>query len=123
MKILVLNSGSSSQKSALFELGPQLSADPISPLWEGKLDWDGNKETVAIKNFADKRVRAEGGVSGREASVEKLIENLWTGPPAVLKNATEVNAIGHRIVHGGATLTEPTRITPEVRRAIADVAS
>lgn len=125
MKILVLNSGSSSQKSALFELGPQLSADAISPLWEGKLEWDGNKENVTIKNSGGKKLRSEGehSITGREASVKELIENLWTGPSAVLKNATEVNAIGHRIVHGGAKLTCPTRVTPEVRQAIADVAS
>ncbi len=78
MKILVLNSGSSSQKSALFELGPQPSPDPIPPLWEGKLDWDGNKETVTIKNSAGKKVRSEGELSGtsRQTSVEKLVENL-----------------------------------------------
>ena len=124
MKILVLNSGSSSQKSALFELGPQLSPDPILPLWEGKLDWDGNKETVAIKNSAGTKIRTEGELTGgRAGSVEKLLQHLWSGPTAILKDASGVDAIGHRIVHGGANLTEPTRITPEVRQAIADVAS
>ncbi|HET8826849.1 MAG TPA: acetate kinase [Terriglobales bacterium] len=125
MKVLVLNSGSSSQKSALFELGPQLSPDPVAPLWEGKLDWDGNKESLSIKNSAGKTIRTEGqlGSGGRDTSVEKLLQHLWTGSTAILKNATEVNAIGHRIVHGGAKLTEPTRVTPEVRQAIADVAS
>jgi acetate kinase len=125
MKVLVLNSGSSSQKSALFELGAQLSPDPVPPLWEGKLDWDGNKETVSIKNSAGKTIRAEGEltVGERKASVETLLQHLWTGSTAVLKSAAEVNAIGHRIVHGGARLSEPARVTPEVRQAIADVAS
>lgn len=125
MKILVLNSGSSSQKSALFELGPQLSPDPIPPLWEGKLDWDGDKETLTVRNSAGKKIRAEGelGAGSHQVSVEKLLQYLWTGPTAILKDAAEVNAIGHRIVHGGAKLSEPTRVTPEVRQAIADVAS
>ena len=125
MKILVLNSGSSTQKSALFELGPQLSPDPIPPLWEGKLEWDGNKETLVIKNSAGKKIRTDGelGAGDRTGSVEKLLQHLWTGPTAIVKTATEVNAIGHRIVHGGAKLTEPTRVTTEVRLAIADVAS
>lgn len=125
MKILVLNSGSSSQKSALFELGPNSSADPISPLWEGKLDWDGNGESISVKNSAGKKIRKGGelGPGGRQASVEKMLENLWTSPTAMLKNPREVNAIGHRIVHGGAKLTEPTLVTPEVRQAVADVAS
>jgi len=125
MKILVLNSGSSSQKSALFELGPEPSVDPVPALWEGKLEWDGNKETVTIENSAGQKIRAEHeiGPGGRQGSLEKLLENLWTGPTALLKKATEVNAIGHRIVHGGPTLSEPSRLTPEVRKAIADVAS
>jgi len=125
MKVLVLNSGSSSQKSALFELGPQLSPNPVPSLWEGKLDWDGNKETVSIKNSAGETIRAEGELTAgeRKASAETLLQHLWTGSTAVLKSAAEVNAIGHRIVHGGARLTEPARVTPEVRQAIADVAS
>jgi acetate kinase len=125
MKVLVLNAGSSSQKSALFELGPQLSPEPVPPLWEGKLDWDGNKETVTIKNSAGKTIRAEGELAAgeRKASVKTLLQHLWTGSTAVLKSAAEVNAIGHRIVHGGARLSEPARVTPEVRQAIADVAS
>ena len=125
MKILVLNSGSSSQKSALFELGPKLSLDPIAPLWEGKLEWDGHKQAVTIKNSAGKKTYAEGeiGPNGRRGGVDKLLKNLWTGSAAILKNASEVNAIGHRIVHGGPKLTEPARVTPEVRQAIADVAA
>ena len=125
MKILVLNSGSSSQKSALFELGPPFPPEPIPPLWEGKLDWEGDQETLTIKNSAGQRVCAEGklGSAGREGSVAKMLQNLSSGPTAVLSNRSEVTAVGHRIVHGGAKLTEPTRITSEVRQAIADVAS
>jgi acetate kinase len=125
MKILVLNSGSSSQKCALFELGPESSVDPIPALWEGKLEWNGNLETATIKNSAGKKIRTEGEISpgGRQVGVEKLLRNLWTGPTAFLKKASEVSAIGHRIVHGGPKLTEPSRVTPEVLKAIADVAS
>lgn len=125
MKILVLNSGSSSQKSALFELGPEASLDPLPALWEGKLEWDGKKETFSVTNSPGKKLRSQGelGAGGRERSVEKLLENLWLGPAAMLKNASEVEAIGHRIVHGGPTLSQPTPVTPEVFQAIADVAS
>ena len=50
MKLLVLNSGSSSQKSALFDLEPGTSDDPVLPLWEGKLQWDGDKEELHISS-------------------------------------------------------------------------
>src|SRR5690242_11615468 len=100
MKILVLNSGSSSQKTALFELGPDPTPDPIPPLWEGKLDWDGSKEVLTVKNSAGKKIHTERqvGADGREASVENLLQNVWNGPTAVLGSASEVEAIGNRIV-------------------------
>jgi len=125
MNILVLNSGSSSQKTALFELGPDPTPDPIPPLWEGKLDWERSKEVLTVKNSAGKKIHTEreSGTDGREASVEKLLQDVWTGPTAVLSNASEIRAIGHRVVHGGPNLTQPTVITPEVRQAIADVSS
>jgi acetate kinase len=125
MKILVLNSGSSSQKTALFELAPQISRDPIPPWWEGKLDWDGSKESLSIKNSSGNKVRSdrELGNADRQSSVEALLQNLWSGPAAVLGNPSEIEAIGHRIVHGGPTLTEPTLITPDVRQAISKVSA
>jgi acetate kinase len=124
MKILVLNAGSSSQKSALFELGALAPGDPVPPLWEGKLDWDGSKEILTVKNSAGKQIHAENPTAGdRELSAEKLLQNLWSGPTAVLKSPTEIPAIGHRIVHGGPDLTQPTIVTPAVRQAIANVSS
>lgn len=125
MKILVLNSGSSSQKSSLFELGEKPSAEPVAPLWEGKLDWDGQHEILSINNSAGKKIRAESdlGHGGRPASVERFLERLWRGPTAVLLNPSEVDAVGHRIVHGGPRLAMPVVITPEVKQAISSVSA
>ena len=57
------------------------------------------------------------------ASVAAMLENLWSGPTAVLKARDEIEIAGHRIVHGGAKLTQPVRITPEVKQEIENVAS
>ncbi len=125
MKILVLNSGSSSQKTALFELGPEPSRDPIAPLWEGKLDWDGNRETLTIQNSQGNKIRTESDVrtEGRKASVERILHNLLSGSTAVLATSAEISTVGHRIVHGGTDLTEPTIITARVKQAIANVSA
>lgn len=123
MKILVLNSGSSSQKSALFELDRKSLADPILPLWEGKLDWDGDAETLSIRNSQGKKAREQRKRFPEEhgAAVESMLRNLWTGDTAVLSSAKEIDVIGHRIVHGGPKLTEPTTITDQVKQAISHV--
>src|SRR5262244_64093 len=121
MKILVLNSGSSSQKSALFEFDEKASANPLPPLWEGKLQWDGQKEELHLRNRAGKEIRREPKAAVHRASVATMLENLWAGKTSVLKSGSEVGVIGHRIVHGGHKLTEPVRITPEVKREIETV--
>ena len=123
MKILVLNSGSSSQKSALFEIGLEPSADPVPPLWEGKLEWNGNVEKLTIKNSHDAEIRDQSRAADQKTSIERLLRNLWSGPTAVLKAPTEIGVVGHRIVHGGPKLSDPTIITAEVRQAIEDVSS
>ena len=125
MKILVLNSGSSSQKSALFEIGSEVSADPVAPLWEGKLDWDGDEERLTVRNARGKELRDEKKTAAdeRSASVEGMLTNLWSGPTAVLQSSTEITLVGHRVVHGGAKLTQSTVIDAAVKREIAELSA
>ena len=49
MKVLVLNSGSSSQKSCLYELASPLPADPPGPLWEARMGWGGASNVAALR--------------------------------------------------------------------------
>lgn len=125
MKILVLNSGSSSQKSALFDIEQDASADPIAPLWEGKLEWDGNNEALAVRNSKGEKIHAEAEVRAedRHFSVEKMLHNLWSGATAVLNTTDEISVVGHRIVHGGPKMNEPIAVTKEVKQAISEVSS
>ena len=123
MKILVLNSGSSSQKSALFELDTTSSSEPVAPLWEGKLQWDGEKEEMHISSGRGGEIRREAKAGVHRSAVSAMLENLWSGPTAVLQSASEIAVVGHRVVHGGSKLTQAVRITPEVKRDIESVAA
>src|SRR5258708_14759480 len=118
MKILVLNSGSRSKKSALFDLDSDSPADPIPPLWEGKLEWDGDKEETHVRNQSGQEIRRQGKAGVHRTSVAAMLENLWSGPTAVLESLSEIAIIGHRIVHGGPKLTQPVRITSEGKHDI-----
>ena len=122
-KILILNSGSSSQKSALFELGQETSPDPLPPLWEGKLQWDGDKEELHVRNYSGQEIRRESKAGIHRAAVQAMLQELWSGETAVLRSRDEVNIVGHRIVHGGSKLTAPVRVTAEVKREIENVSS
>ena len=119
MKILVLNSGSSSQKTCLYEIGETLPVDPPACLWEGKIEWDGEDAAARIKNSRGVAREVRVKVSSRAQAVEHLLDALWSGEARVLASASEIAVVGHRIVHGGPHYEEPVLITPEVKSAIA----
>ena len=118
MKVLVLNSGSSSQKTCLYEIGETLPFDPPACLWEGKIEWDGEFAAVTVNaNGVTQRDRLK--VSSRVDAVEHLLTTLWSSQTRVLASASEIDVVGHRIVHGGPHFEDPVLITPEVKSAIA----
>src|SRR4051812_42766775 len=125
MKILVLNSGSSTQKSALYDVASDSSAEPVPPLWEGKLEWGGDKEKLTIHNSDGKTIKEDAIVQseGRKASLEKLLTKLWHSPAQVIRDPAEIQIVGHRIVHGGPKLSEPSIINAKVKQAIRDVSA
>ena len=52
MKVLVLNSGSSSQKSCLYEIGDTLPDDPPACVWEGKIEWIDDQAAILDQELA-----------------------------------------------------------------------
>ncbi|HMD15827.1 MAG TPA: acetate kinase [Terriglobales bacterium] len=123
MKVLVLNSGSSSQKSCLYEIGGALPQDPPAPIWEGKIEWIDNKPEYSIKNFQSQRVSPTPltDAASRGEAIKRLLESLWTGETQAISSRSEINVVGHRVVHGGPKHFEPTLVTPEVKSEIESV--
>src|SRR5262249_23695620 len=119
MKILVLNSGSSSQKSLLYEIGATLPVDSPACLWEGKIEWDGEVASGVIKNSQGVERQERIKVSSRAQAGARLRGALESGRTPALVSTAEIDVVGHRIVHGGPHHEEPVLITPEVKSAIA----
>lgn len=119
MKILVLNSGSSSQKSCLYELGKTLPEHPPAPVWEGKIEWDGNQADIQVRNSQGAQLKTRVQVTSRSHAIRQLLDTLWNGNLRVVSSPSEIDTVGHRIVHGGKDLDKATAITPEVKSAIA----
>jgi acetate kinase len=122
VKILVLNSGSSSQKSSLFDFGASLPDSPPPPLWEGKLEWQGERANLEVKNSAGIIQKEEMTVTAREKATAHLLDALTSGKASVLSNKSEIDVVGHRIVNGGREYTQPTIVTSEVKAAIQRMA-
>src|SRR5438477_8433089 len=103
MNILVLNAGSSTLKFRLLALR---GSDDESPrvLVDGLLDkWGtaqaGLKLTVLGKNIPRRSVAAESAAHAAEHAIRACQPH-------------GIDALGHRVVHGGARLLDPVRITP-----------
>jgi acetate kinase len=118
MKILVLNSGSSSQKSSLYEVGQSLSETPPGPAWEGKIEWGGSDAEVQIQNSNGLHLRDRIQVVSRRQATELLLKHLWSGEAPIVGGPSEIDIVGHRIVNGGKEFEEPAFITPSLKAAI-----
>src|SRR6266536_773865 len=123
MKVLVLNSGSSSQKSSLYEIGQTLPDDPPTSLWQGKIEWRDEVAEVEIKNASGVVQKNRAKVSSRAEAVEHLLGTLTDGDRPAVTSLTEIDVVGHRVVHGGPKYEEPVSLTPEVRAGIVDVSA
>ena len=120
MRILVLNAGSSSLKSCLYELTEPLPQTPPVPLWEGHVEWEEPFRNVQIlaKREGRQVLDERPDIPSEGAAAERLLQTLWEGPARVLANPAEVDVVGHRVVHGGEKYSTPTLVTAEVKQAI-----
>lgn len=124
MKILVLNAGSSSQKSCLYDLPDGLPDSPPKPIWEASIDWTHHEgfAEIKVKPQYGKVLEEEISATSRPEIIEHMLETLWSGEVSVLNSPLEVDIIGHRIVHGGAEYRQSTMINDQVKEAIARLA-
>jgi acetate kinase len=122
VKILVLNSGSSSQKACLFDLGASLPIDPPTPLWEGKLEWRGDRAVLEARTASGLVSKENVERGDRSIATSHLLNELASGKTRVLESLSEIDVVGHRIVNGGRSYTRPTVITAEVKSAIEKMA-
>src|SRR6202158_1615297 len=121
MNVLVLNSGSSSQKSCLYKIGDTLPDDPPGCIWEGKIEWADDKAEYSIKNSRGVSRKDQTSVASRGEAIKRLLRSLWSGEKQALSAPSALDVVGHRVVHGGPQHFEPSLVTPEVKSAIESV--
>jgi len=123
MNVLVLNSGSSSQKSALYQIAKTLPSEAPEPAWKAEIEWSENSAMLRIRTSRGTSREESVSSTDRRSAIEHMLQNLWVGRDGVLQSAASIDVVGHRIVHGGHRLNEATIVTPEVKRVIASVAA
>jgi len=114
MKILVLNSGSSSVKYQMFDVEKQFL------LAKGLVDRIGMAGAMLTHKPHDREeVRLSGEILDHTVAIEYVLSILLSKNHGVIKDKNEIAAVGHRVVHGGEAFSGSMLITPEVIKEIA----
>jgi acetate kinase len=118
MKILVLNSGSATLKTNLYEIAAAPPEDPPAAIWEGLIEWEGNSAAIRTSSPAGTRAQTRIQITSRKQATEQLLSDLWTGAAPLLKGPSEIGVVGHRIVHGGEEFSQPAIVTPHLKDVV-----
>ena len=113
MKILVLNCGSSSIKYALYNM------DDHSVITSGGIEKIGLPDSFITIKLNGQKIKFEEPVPEHTSGVQLIFKVLTTGEYAVLSDLHELDAVGHRMVHGGERFSESVLITDEVMEDFA----
>lgn len=116
MKILVLNSGSSSVKYKLIATGA-----------EDKVLAEGGVEKIGLPDGFIKYKKADGskairelGLVDHQGAIKAILELLADPTDGAIKSFSEIDAVGHRVVHGGEKFSESVLITEDVKDKIRE---
>jgi acetate kinase len=119
MKILVLNAGSSSQKSCLYDMTEPVPTEPPAPLWAAAVNWTEQTAEIKVKTATGAVLQARLTTRSRTEVTAHLLETLWQGETQVIQSLSAIDRVGHRVVHGGEAYSASVRITDQVKAAIA----
>ena len=112
-KILVLNCGSSSIKYALYDMTDQ------SVITSGGIEKIGLPDSFITVKLNGEKHKMQKPIAEHTAGVQWIFDVLTKGEYAVLKHLDELDAVGHRMVHGGEKFNKSVLLTPEVMEAFA----
>ena len=114
MKILVLNCGSSSLKYQLINMEDE------SVIAKGTYERIGEGNSFLTHKVGDKKVVLENPVDTHKEAIEFSLKQLLNPEYKVIESLDEINAIGHRVVHGGEKFSGSVVITDEVIKEIEE---
>lgn len=116
--VLVVNAGSSSLKFTMYSMrGEAIRA-------KGIVERIGLADPgLLYERFDGKKLKEKVAVKNHDEALRVICDKLVDPAVGVLANLGEVEAIGHRVVHGGEKFRDSVRITDEVKRIIREMAT
>ena len=115
MKVLVLNCGSSSIKYQFIDTA---KGDALA---KGMVERIGMSSAVLTHTPLGKdKIRIVGEILDHSIAIEYVIAVLLSPNHGVIKDKNEIDAVGHRVVHGGETFSSSVLITDQVMSVLKD---
>lgn len=109
MKILVINAGSSSLKYQLYHMENE------AVLAKGNVERIGFESAIVSHEPANKpEVKVVNEILDHTQAIRRVLDLLTDKEHGVLQSIQEIQAVGHRVVHGGEAFSESVLVTPEV---------
>ena len=119
MKVLVINAGSSSCKYQLLEMDTEtvLASGLAERIGQGmgKLT-----HKIAPDTDHEEKIVRESAFPTHVEAMEMVIALLTDAEKGVIKDKSEIYAIGHRVLHGGESITETVKVDENVKQIIRD---
>ena len=115
MKILVINSGSSSIKFQLIEMP---SETVIASGMVERIGIDGSKIKFKAKGEV---IEINDNVENHEEGLKTVADLLLDPDRGVLGGTGRIDAVGHRVVHGGSNFSQTTKIDEVVKNKIKEL--
>ncbi len=129
MNLLVLNAGSGSHKCSLFRVGTVLPFEPLEPVWKAAImatDPGSTSQelslTVEGEGRKKERKTLQADLSSRKR-VEYLLNLLREDESLGLGNGEAIDAVGHRVVHGGVEFDKAVIVDAQVEEVIKRLAA
>jgi acetate kinase len=114
LKILVINAGSSSLKYQLFDMKNE------NVLCSGIVERIGLNGSRLVHKVQGKKYTIESAVKDHKIALKLVLDILTDKEKGVIKSMNEINAVGHRVVHGGETFSGSVLIDEKVMKALED---
>ena len=122
MKVLVFNCGSSSVKFQVIETSLEMiEANTDETLARGLVEKIGLSDSRLVIEVEGRKPYQEiSEILEHRTAVERVLKTLVHPDHGVLKSVKEIEAVGHRVVHGGEKFASSVLVTPEVEAMIEE---
>ena len=115
MKIVIINSGSSSIKYQLVEMPSK------EVICTGLIDRIGLETSNLVYETKNNKIEESLPIKNHKIGLEKIASLLMDEKVGVIKSTEEIDAVGHRVVHGGSAFSDTVLIDSDIKLKIKEL--